>query len=607
MPISHKRVVIVCLKVCTQDGMEAKMNEFLQATRMLYANMIKVDSTLLWEPVLDGGERLWDPQGIPADFTDCGQWIKVSGDAGVFSMRKSRKKDNSARGADDKELVDPEVYFQFCVSCDVDPTFILERVSFEWSRLGGNRMNVKEISSFATRAAVTIYRVRNDPNYSVLIPEIIRMLEEARDKANAEVTGYFSLQDVPPFQLSMQTPKIQGQNTQIFQGWNYRRQNWHKTLHVIVEATQVAYVQELFSMAKELGVLEKYFGPHARVVMVHDTTKKAKVWETKADLSKYDMAAVASYSRHHINYQANSRYDGIRGILDLDKQFAIYSVSDSTRVVGRLSLRDILYKQVKTSEGHPLFMEVHQGEPMGSVDVVVGDYEAAERMIGMINKNPAAFFQYYFTTVAGMDEQFVGKVLSGSMDPTFVREIHQCKWDKEKWILITPGDAEAEKLEAMEKAAWYKDAYGDNVFDLSKKDKGKKFSAAELEDLHAENSVKTASRKQGRYSGSPGVETFVVGQKKGNVSAEGFAQATADEFEGKTREELLEMLRKALISFKEKGSQPKGTRAGVGSGDVGGDSSLSGSSSSSSSSSSDSTSASSAEVTSPSPPSAQGE
>jgi hypothetical protein len=244
---------------------------------------------------------------------------------------------------------------------------------------------------------------------------------------------------------------------------------------------------------------------------------------------------------------------------------------------------------------------------MGSVDVVVGDYEAAERMMGMINKNPAAFFQYYLTTVAGMEEQFVGRVVSGSMDPTFVREIHNCKWDKETGVLTTPGDEEAEKLEAMEKAAWYKDAYGDNVFDLSKKEKGKKFSAAELEDLHAANSVKTASRAQGRYSGSPGAETFVVGQKKGNVSARGSAQATADEFEGKTREELLEMLQNASISPKEKGSQPKGNRAGVGSGDVDGDSSLSGSSSSSSSSSSDSTSASSAEVKSPSPPSTQGE
>jgi len=555
------------------------------------------------------GVRLWDPQGIPADFTDCGQWIKVSGDAGVFEMRKPRKNDNKnqARGDDEEDWIDPEVYFQFGVSCDVDPTLILERVSFEWARLGGNRMSVKEIPSFATKAVVTLYRVRNDPNYSVLIPELTRMLEAARDKATEEVPDYFCVQEVPRFQLSMQTPKIQGQNTQLFQGWDYRKQNWRKTLHVVVEAEQVELMQELFSMAKELKVLEKYLGPNARVVMVHDSTKKGRTGEMKADLSKYDMAAIASYSRHHINYQANSRYDGIRGILDVDKRFNIPSVSDPSRVVGTLSLREILYRHINTSEGHPLFMEVHQGEPMGSVDVVVGDYEAAERMMGMINKNPAAYFFYYLTTASDMDEQFVRKVVAGSIDPTFVREVVNCTWDKETRVLTTPEDAEAEKLAAMEEAAWYKDAYGDNVFDLSKKDKGKRFSAAELEDLHAANSVKTVSKTQSHYSGLPGVETFVVGQKKGKALAGGSAQATADEFDGKSREELLAMLRKASISPTKTGSQPKENRAGVGSGGVDEDSSLSGSSSSSSSSGSDSTSASSDGVKSPTPPLAQGE
>ena len=125
--------------------------------------------------------------------------------------------------------------------------------------------------------------------------------------------------------------------------------------------------------------------------------------------------------------------------------------------------------------------------------------------------------------------------------------------------------------------------------------------------MHAANSVKTASKKNGRYEGSPGVETFSVGQKKGTVSMDGLAQATADEWEGKTREELLEMICKASISSQSKGSQPKGDKAGVGSGDFDDDSSLSGSSSSGSSSSADSTSSSSAEVQSPALPSAQGE
>ena len=62
------------------------------------------------------------------DFTDCGAWIKVSGDAGVFEMRKSKKNDNNRRGDDEDELVDPEIYFQCCISFEVETEFILERV-----------------------------------------------------------------------------------------------------------------------------------------------------------------------------------------------------------------------------------------------------------------------------------------------------------------------------------------------------------------------------------------------------------------------------------------------------------------------------------------------
>jgi hypothetical protein len=131
-------------------------------------------------------------------------------------------------------------------------------------------MTVKEILSFATKVAVTLYRVRNDPNHSVIIPEMTRMLEETRDTATAEVSNYVSIADIPKF-LSMQTSNIQGQNTQLFQGWDWRRQNWWKTLHLIVEASQVKYLQELIMPAKELKLLENYFGLHARVVMVYDS------------------------------------------------------------------------------------------------------------------------------------------------------------------------------------------------------------------------------------------------------------------------------------------------------------------------------------------------
>jgi hypothetical protein len=194
-------------------------------------------------------------------------------------------------------------------------------------------------------------------------------------------------------------------------------QNLRKTLHVVVKAEEVQYMQELFTIAN--------YGPNAQVVMIYDG-QRSKRGESKADLSKYDMAAVASYVRKHINYQANSRYDGIRGILNLDKEFEVESVSNPTKIVVTVILRSNLYKQFKTLDGLPLFCEIHQGDPMGPVDVVVGSYEQAERMVLMINKNSAAYCYYFLTTVGKMDSGFTARVIRGCFDPVLVQAIDSC-------------------------------------------------------------------------------------------------------------------------------------------------------------------------------------
>lgn len=580
---NHSRVVLTCSLKCSQEGVEAKMNEFLMGIRSLYKHMLKVDESVILEPEREGGVRLFDPQGLPTDFTDCGVWIKVSGNAGVFEMRKPRKNDDNKarrRGDDEDDLIDPEVYFQCCISSDEEPEVILERVSFEWAKIGGNRLEVKQIASFFTKPAVTLFHMRSNASFTTLVPELRRMLEETRDKALEEVEDFYGVGDIPEFTLTVQMPKITGQNTQQFSKWNWRQNNLRKMLHVITEAERVQYMQELFTYAKDLGILTRYMGSKARAVIIAED-KKGRRGEPTADLSKYDMSSVATYARNHVNYQASTTYDGIRGILDLDKAFPIHSVTDSTQVVGNISLRYLLYNHIKTDSGFPLFLEVHQGAPMGPVDVVVGECEESERTLLMINKNPAAYFYFYFTTVSKMDEDLVKKVIKSTIDPMFTREVDQCKWDAENLVLTTPQDEENEKNAALEQAAWYKDAFGENAFDMCKKEKKRQIGAEELEDLHADSSVKTISKKPGRYEGSPGAETFVVGQKKGA----GKSTATGrkeDDYEKLSRDELLRMLRVAHISPQKKGSQPKVARAGANSSDAG-ESSSSGEHSSSSS------------------------
>jgi hypothetical protein len=69
------------------------------------------------------------------------------------------------------------------------------------------------------------------------------------------------------------------------------------------------------------------------------------------------------------------------------------------------------------SDGHTLFEEVHQAEPMAPVDVVVPNAEEAERLMLMIQKNSVAFFTYYLQSFTELGESLIADVVRASMDP----------------------------------------------------------------------------------------------------------------------------------------------------------------------------------------------
>jgi hypothetical protein len=155
----HKRVVLEASLVCSKEGKDAKYDEFTLGMRALFKNMQKVDATVVIEPVLVGsGKKLVEPSEIPFNHTEMGKHIQQTGGNKSFDMRKPRKNEKKKGGRrynddeDEEGLVDPEVYCSLAISCDVNPQVVLDRVSCEWGRIGGNRLWVKEISSF------TIYK-----------------------------------------------------------------------------------------------------------------------------------------------------------------------------------------------------------------------------------------------------------------------------------------------------------------------------------------------------------------------------------------------------------------------------------------------------------------
>ena len=117
-----------------------------------------------------------------------------------------------------------------------------------------------------------------------------------------------------------------------------------------------------------------------------------------------------SFSCHHIGYNASYIYDGLSGAEGLDKPIPVYSVTDSTKVVCRLTLQEILYNHIKlpgSGKPLPLIAEIHQRSVVSSVDVVIPNCEEVESIIAMMNKNLAAYLYHYLQEVAGMEEEFV--------------------------------------------------------------------------------------------------------------------------------------------------------------------------------------------------------
>jgi uncharacterized membrane protein YgcG len=250
--------------------------------------------------------------------------------------------------------------------------------------------------------------------------------------------------------------------------------------------------------------------------------------------------------------------------------------------MGHISLRRVLYKYMKMSDGHNLLLEVHQAAPMGPVDVAIPNAEEAERMMLMMHKNSAAYLYFYLKSNTELGDVLVASLIRATMDPILVNSIEQCKWDAETRVLTTPEDEENNKAKMMEEAAWYNDEFGDHMVDISRKEKAAFATKEALVELNCDHSFKSIHQKKGNYVGSPDAESFQLGSSKKPMEVDSDGDDD-EEYLNLSQEELIALLKKSKFEVKKTvGSQPNSERSGSGS-SVEGSESSSGSSGSGSS------------------------
>ena len=148
------------------------------------------------------------------------------------------------------------------------------------------------------------------------------------------------------------------------------------------------------------------------------------------------------------------------------------------------------------------------------------------------------------------------RLLDKSMEPTLMKEIDKCKWDVKELTLTTPQDEENAKMASIEKAAWYKDEFGESLFDMEEKEKKEFATKEQLVDLYREDkSFQTVTKKKDSPAG-PTAQQGVGFDDGISVLSEGGKIQDKEDLSKLTKEQLIEKLMSRAEIASTSGSQP---------------------------------------------------
>ena len=393
--------------------------------------------------------------------------------------KKGRRRNKGYDSDEEPDLIDPQVYLNFACSSDMSPTELFECVGVEWGRMGGAKVYLKAFSSFDTETGAMCLRSWNRLHHQTFKSEFILMFEEAKELMfnqglqNGEPWGGYD-RPILEFHVRLMNPKLIGQDTSQFSGWPTSKQFKRKAIHLEMEVAAMEHVHEVVNVMKAAGIVRKYWGKNA-----HLTNIIVKDSNNRIVLQAGELKALSAMARDHVNFQASMTSDVLSGVEDLDKSFTFNDVTNQERAAGQATLRHILYNYVFMPDGHSLFVEIHRSSPVANVEVIIPNIQVAKDMLDEINKCPPAYL-YYYLQEHHIPEEFLVRLIGGSMDPILCQQIQACKWDAEKKTLKMPDDGERAVAKSMSEAAWYNDEFGEHMNNEKQRKAPEEFASEEF-------------------------------------------------------------------------------------------------------------------------------
>jgi hypothetical protein len=452
---SHPRTIVESSILLPSDKAE---NCFIEALRELLRNGKMVDKHFAFAPVKRSNkeELISDANAIPNNMTLLSNHFKISYQGSKNPFEKQKVWGKPKKDKDKEEFKDPTVFFSFAIASEEEPSEILERINQEWFKQGGRYLRVKELQSFDSVTIITLFNISIQVPKKCLLEEYKMILTEAQGKANDMQLDDFIFDphdlpensSIPAIELRLQVPKLPGQDTSHFNKLEYRVQNNRRAYHVECDKRFSEAIKRLTQLAKEFHIVTDYWGKHAHLSEVADSSS-----------SPSEVKDLCKVSQKHTNYQITMVVEDLLGITNLDAAASLYN--EAGEATKGLTLRHVLLTKFKLKDGFQLIAEVHQSAaPMSPVQVVIPQTPEAEKMILMMNKNFPAFLSFVLRDLH-FPEQAIQEYVRRCCCQVKAAEIPDCSWNSETATLTTPQDLRRSSTDDFSSASWYKDAFAD--------------------------------------------------------------------------------------------------------------------------------------------------
>jgi hypothetical protein len=231
----------------TGNTKDKGISSFTKCFTALLGEILYVNSKAMIAPIAitddNSSSYISSKADIPTNFTKLGKHIMISGGSWVFN---------------EKERGNNNVYACFHLKSQIHTEDIINQVSFEFSRLGGKNLYLKQHQAMETKTPVMLLFVCNGTDIASILLDTKQMFESAYKniEENGMMPEEFKNKEIPHFTPQVNVPCLPVDNNKhnTNKGYDHYKEHGKKAFHFEAAKEDVPYFKLLSSHAHCLAL-----------------------------------------------------------------------------------------------------------------------------------------------------------------------------------------------------------------------------------------------------------------------------------------------------------------------------------------------------------------